>query len=89
MATTQRASTRPRTTRVWQRGTALKRTLLVLGALSRGSWTVADLARHLGIHWRTLYRDIETLRQVGVTVEENAYGLYHASRDSIWRVLGV
>jgi hypothetical protein len=77
------------------RGSSLRRSLLVLGALTRQPWQLPRLAVAIGVTWRTLYRDLEVLRAAGVEViNEGAPGpgnevTYHVSRASVQRVLGL
>lgn len=51
------------------RGRLLEEALRALVVLRRGRWTVVELADDLGLHWRSAYRLLASLRAAGVTVE--------------------
>lgn len=79
------------------RGQTLLRVLHVIRELSRSPWHLPALGDHLGVAWRTLYRDVQTIEAAGIAVERSAEGpsrssgrvLYRIRRDTLRGVLGI
>src|SRR5579859_8269455 len=84
-----------RTTRRALRGGQIQRVLLEIGDLVRSPWRLPDLARHIGVTWRTLYRDLDALRAIGIRVYSDGrrgsgvLASYRIDRKSVRRVLGL
>jgi hypothetical protein len=51
------------------RGRSLRLALRALLVLRRGRWTIVELADEIGVHCRTGYRLIGSLREAGITVQ--------------------
>ncbi len=53
------------------RGALLRDTLQVLGLLATEALTVAELAERTSIHWRTVYRILDGIRDAGIGLSES------------------
>ena len=60
--------------RTGERGQVLVTLLRVLREVEREPWTAADLAAHLGILSRTVYRTFAAFRVAGLQLEQHREG---------------